>query len=170
MKIQKIIDLCKKSGALYIIDANGVQWVCNGFATYPLVGLPEFTPETLCETFGLSEDAQSKMILKTKTAEEMSGIDFSDLNGDEEAAEVLKIGITYGGAQLLALKCDGGIYFIKGKYLSPFKEDVELWKRKTDHNEYFVITTGMLTAGIVLPELEFRPQLAGELRDLVNML
>ena len=170
MKIQKIIDLCKKSGMLYIIKANGVQWVCNGFATYPLVGLPEFTPETLCETFGVSEDAQSKMILNTKTSEEFREIEFTDLKGDEEPAEILKIGISYGGEQLIPLKCDGGIYFIKRKYLSPFKEDVELWKRRTGANEYFVITKGMLTAGIVLPETGFKPQLAGELRDLVKML
>lgn len=66
MKIQKVIDLCKKSGALYITEAEDTQWVGNGQALYPLYGVPEFTPETLCEVFGVSEEQQGKMILNEK--------------------------------------------------------------------------------------------------------
>ncbi len=170
MKIQKIIDLCKKSGELYITDVQGVQWVGNGQAVYPLIGLPEFTPETICETFGLSEDVRSKMILNTKEVEVFGGIDFSDLNGKEEIAEILRIGISYGGAHLMALKCDDTIYFLKRTYLTPFEGEVELWKRQTGNIEYLVIATGMLVMGIVLPEVGIRPQLAGELKELVKML
>ena len=56
------------------------------------------------------------MILNTKEVEEFGGIDFGDLNGKEEMAEVLRIGISYSGAQLMVLKCDDTIYFLKKNF------------------------------------------------------
>lgn len=170
MKIQKIIDICKKSGELYITDVDGIQWVGNGYAVYPLVGLPKFTPESLCDTFGVSEDAQSKMILNERQLNDWGGIDFGDIRGDEAAAEVLPIEVYYKGRVLVCVKCDGSVYFINGRYLNPYKEAFELYKRNFGPMEYFVIAQGFMVEGIVFPEVEYRPQLVGELRDLVKIL
>ncbi len=170
MKIQKIVSLCKESGQMYITKMEDAQWVGNGQAVYPLYGLPEFTPETLCETFGLSEDQQSKMILNEKTVEEYQGINFDMLNGKEEPVEVMKIGLLFGGTQLIALKHGGGISFIKRKYMSPFDEETQIWRRVGKAGEYFVIAGGMFTKGIILPETGTRADIAAEIKEITENL
>ena len=170
MKVQKVINLCKESGALYITEHEGEQWVGNGQAVYPLFGLPKFTPETLCETFGLNEEQQGKMILNEKLVTDYGGINFGELDGNEIPAEEVKVAFTYAGAQLIAVKCNGGISFIKKKYLAPFDEDVQLWRRNTGSSEYFVVTGGMFIKGIVLPESSMRADIAAEIKEIAAAL
>lgn len=170
MKIQKVISLCKESGALYITEYEGEQWVGNGQAVYPLFGLPKFTPETLCETFGLNEEQQGKMILNEKPAIDFKGIDFGELTGEEKPAEETKVEFIYAGAQLIAVECDGGISFIKKKYFAPFDEDVQLWRRIGSGGEYFVVTGGMFIKGIILPESGMRADIAARIKEIAAAL
>lgn len=170
MKFQKVISLCKDSGELYITETGNVQWVTNGAAAYPLFGLPKFTAESLCETFGLSEEQQGKMILNEKSVAEFHGIDFTDLKGDEAPGEIIRMEFSFGGMQLLAVKSDGDVYFIKKKYLSPFDEEVELWKRTSKQGSYFVVAGGMLIKGIIVPERDARAQIAAEIKEIANMM
>ena len=61
-------------------------------------------------------------------------------------------------------------YFIKKKYLSPFDEEVELWKRTSKQGCYFVVAGGMLIKGIIVPERDARAQIAAEIKEIANMM
>lgn len=169
MKIQKIVDICKKSGQLYITEAEGAQWIGNGQAVYPLYDLPKLTAEELCTIYSITEEQRDKMILNEKDASEYK-IDFSAINGDEEATEVVNIGLHFGGTSLIMLKCGGGISFVKRMYLTPFKEEVQYWRRTGPIGEYFVVTAGMFIKAIIVPETGLRADIAGELKEIVKMI
>lgn len=169
MKIQRIINLCKKTGGLYITQREDAQWVGNGQAIYPLYDLPRLTAEELCTIYAVSEEAQGKMILNDKEESEYL-VDFSDLNGDEEAAEVIKLGITYGGHVLMLLKCGDEINFVKRIYLTPFEEEVQFWRRESEIGTYYVATAGMILKGIIIPERGFRADIAAEIKEVADKL
>ncbi len=171
MKIQKIVDLCKKNGQMYKTKAEGTQWIGNGYAVYPLYDLPDLTTEELCTIYGLSEKEQEKMILNDKDVSEYKGIDFGAIKPDEEPAEAIKLGLFYGGASLIMLKCAGGISFVNRAYLTPFKEEIQFWRRiSASGNEYFVVTAGMFVVGIILPEIGIRADIAAEIKEVAEGL
>lgn len=171
MKIQKIVDLCKKSGQMYKTKAEGTQWIGNGYAIYPLYDLPDLTTEELCTIYGISEEQQEKMILNDKDVSEYKAIDFGTIKPDEEPAEVIKLGLFYGGASLIMLKCAGGISFVKRAYLTPFKEETQFWRRVgASGSEYFVVTAGMFVVGIILPETGIRADISAEIKEIANKL
>lgn len=170
MKIQKIVDLCKKSGQMYITHAEDTQWVGNGQAVYPLYDIPNLTAEELCVIYGITEEQQEKMILNEKSAEEY-GVSFSPLSSSEEAIEAVPMGITYGGSSYIMLKCKDGISFIKRIYFTPFKEETQLWRRIAASGiEYFVVTAGMFVVGIILPEIGIRADIAAEIKEIAEMM
>lgn len=170
MKIKRIVDNCKKAGELYITDVDGVQWVGNSRGMYPLVGLPKFTPESLCDTFGINEETQSKMILNEKELKEWGKISFGELTSEDEAAEIVPVGVIYSGRSLACVKSEGSIYFIDRRLFNPFDESFELFKRRFGPVEYFVVSQGFFVVGIIFPEMEYRAQLAGELKELVKLI
>lgn len=60
MKLKKVISLCNQQKTFRLFDkisGNGeiVQWMGDGFAAYPLNGLPILDEETLCAVFDISE-------------------------------------------------------------------------------------------------------------------
>lgn len=170
MKLQKIVDICKKSGQMYISYAEDAQWVGNGQAVYPLYDLPKLEAEELCTIYGITEKQQEKMILNEKSATEYN-VSFSPLSGSEEAVEVIPMGITYGGSSYIMLKCGDSISFVKRMYLSPFKEETQLWKRVGKlGNEFFVVTAGMFVVGIILPETGIRADIAAEIKEVTKYL
>lgn len=170
MKIQKIVDICKKSGQLYITEAESAQWIGDGQAFYPIYDLPKLSIEDICVIYAIPEDKQDKMILNEKTVTELGGVSLSGLGGEEQAAEVIKMAIIYAGASYVILKCGEEISFVKRVYLTPFEEDVQLWKRKGNGFEYFVVTAGMFVTGIILPEADVKANIAADLKELAEKL
>lgn len=170
MKIRKVIDLCKKAGQLYITKTDDAQWIGDGQAIYPVYDLPELTTEDICNIYEITEEQRDKMIMNEKSVKELPGINLSPLGSDEEAAEVIRIGITFGGSALVVLKTSSGISFIKRKYLVPFKEEVQFWRRTGAQGEYFVLTAGMFIKGIIIPETLSRADIAAELKEITSLL
>jgi hypothetical protein len=171
VKIQKIVDLCKRSGKMYMTETEDCQWIGNGYAIYPLYDLPELTAEELCTRYGITEEQQDKMILNDKRVSEYGGIDFGPIKADEEPAEVVKLGLYYGGTRFIMLQSKGGISFVPGILLSPYKEEIQFWRRVSSSGiEYFVLTAGMFVVGIVFPEIGIRANLAAEIKEVAERL
>lgn len=171
MKIQKIVDLCKKSGQMYITKTEDCEWIGNGYAIYPLYDLPELTAEELCTIYGITEEQQDKMILNDKSVSEYGGIDFGPIKADEEPAEVVKLGLYYGGTRFMMLQSKEGISFVPGVYLSPYKEEIQFWRRVSSSGiEYFVLTAGMFVVGIVFPEVGLRADISAEIKEVAKNL
>lgn len=169
MKLQKIVDICKKSGQMYITHAEDTQWVGNGQAIYPLYDLPKLQAEELCTIYGITEDQQDKMILNEKSATEYD-VSFAALDGSEEAVVVVPMEITFGGASYKILRSKTGISFVKRLYFSPFKEETQVWQKKNKCGEYFIITAGMFVVGVIFPKLGLRADIAAEIKDVAERL
>ncbi len=170
MKIQKVIDICKKSGELYLTHAEGVQWVGNGTVLYPLVEFPEVSIDDICSIYEITQEQRDKIIMNDKDASEYTGVNFKNAGPDEEAAETMQIGITAGGNALVLLKHSGGISFVKRKYFAPFKEEIQMWRRVGSGGEYFIATSGMFTMGILFPERDSRAQISSEIKEIAEMI
>ena len=170
MKIQQIINLCKKMGELYVVHTGDVQWVGNGQAMYPLYDLPKLTAEELCNIYSITEEQQSKMILNDRKAKDFPGVDFEEIGAEGKPVEINKMGIIYAGQVMMALKNEEEINFARKLYFTPFKEEIELWKKECAMGSYYVATAGMLTVGIIFPEAGKRIDIAAEIKELANKL
>lgn len=169
MKLQKIVDICKKSGQMYITHAEDTQWVGNGQAVYPLYDSPKLQAEELCTIYGITEDQQDKMILNEKSASEYD-VSFAALDGTEEAVTVVPMEITFGGASYKMLECKDGISFVRRLYFTPFKEETQIWRKKNKCGEYFVVTAGMFVVGVIFPEVGLRADISAEIKEVAKNL
>ena len=61
INMQKIVDTLTKRNDIELYTAdNGVQWITNGEAMFPLYGFPHFTAETFACTFGVKQASVSE--------------------------------------------------------------------------------------------------------------
>lgn len=157
MKIKKIIDLCKKQNVLILInDKNSeFQWVSDGQAIYPLLGLPKFSLSQLCLTYDIDTKKQDKMSLQVWNCLP-SDFDFSDTAADsEELCYNVDFGFAFDDSSALPLKTKDGICFIDKKYLLPLadvRDAVKVYSRyDVSGRMYFVLKVGFMLSGIVTP-------------------
>lgn len=156
MKIQKLIKICKAERALYLCDTNdGVQWLSNGKALFPLFNHPTYEEKSIFAAFGIDEKQQDKITFKHFPATP-AHIDISDTVADEFVVERAGgISIHYGGKYLIPYKTQQGIMFINGDNLAPLADDDNkmLYERRAANGStYFAIKSGFMISGIVLPE------------------
>ena len=156
MKTKKIIDLCKKSNVLILIDDRDSehQWVSDGQAIFPLLGLPKFSIEQLCLTYDIDSKKQDNMNLQLWTSFPEK-FDFSDVDDDDKACFRIDFGFAFEDSSALPLKTDDGICFIDKKYLAPLsdvRDEVSIFCRYSKDNKmYFVLKVGFMLYGIVTP-------------------
>lgn len=158
MKLKKVTSLCGKSKCYRLydrIDSAGeiTQWLGDGYAIYPLNGLPILDEESLCAVFDISEKQRDNIIIRREEIPPATNADHTD-----PAERVLSdddFSIIYGGTELKPLKTRNGITFIQSKYLSPLEdvlEVVQLYERVTpDGLSYIVAKTGLLIAAVIFP-------------------
>lgn len=157
MKTKKIIDLCKKAGCLILINEkrNNNQWVSDGYAIYPLLGLPIFSLEQLCLTYDIDEKKKDKMQLKVWD-ELPNSFDFRDNCEDtEEPVNGIDFGFAFEDSSALPLNTKDGISFMDKKYLTPLSDVRDNLRIFTRYDEigrmYFVLKVGYMLYGIVTP-------------------
>ncbi len=155
MKIKKIIDICKKHGILYILNGNGVQWISDGAALYPLYNVPEFDEETLCRTFDITEKQQQKITFRQEIRLP-SQFCFEDFAPGEVMCEQSPVIISGGTHGIVACKTSQGIMFLDRKYLAPLEDTaegmLEIFERMTaDGQIYFAAKSGFMLLALILP-------------------
>ena len=151
MEIKKIINLCKKSGALRIYENEGVQWISDGYALYPLFGLPLFDEESICAAYDISAKKAEKMHI-TFDLNLPANFDFRDDTAEETQCK--RGSPIFGG--LIPITTSHGIEFIQSKYLLPFADHDDnmlyIFERTTAAGAtYFAIKDGLMLAGLVMP-------------------
>ena len=70
MKLKKVVALCNKAKGFRLfdkLDSTGeiTQWLGDGYAIYPLIGLPILDEETLCAVFDISEKQRENIVVRT---------------------------------------------------------------------------------------------------------
>lgn len=152
MKIKSIAAICKKNKNIAIFERYSddgdilTQYIGDGSAVYPVVGLPQLDKESLLTIFDVPEKDRDNYFVKTLGVP--AGISFEDTDETERHVEREGISIIYSGRTLKPIRTTRGLVFIESRYLSPVADvlDVlELYERRTAEGApYIVAKAGFL--------------------------
>lgn len=154
MKIKKVVDICRREGVVRIYkDKMGIQWLCCGFACYPLYEVPELSEDEFFTIFDFTAKQREDTVFASTTfPSHLSADDFDD---DEELCEKLSPNIPFGSRLLIPFKTTSGIKFLDSEYLAPFAgetNEIEVYERVSTNGEvYFAIKIGMCLRAIIMP-------------------
>ena len=159
MKIKNIAAICKKNKYIVLFERysasgeNVTQYIGDGGAVYPVVGLPPLNKENILTIFDVSEKDRENYLVKT--ADIPMGINFDDTDANEKPVEREALSIVYSGKTLKPLQTRRGLVFIESRYLSPVSDimDVlELYERFTQGGApYIVAKAGFLLQAVIMP-------------------
>lgn len=154
MIVKKIIDICKAANSLYVYeDNNGVQWLSDGSAIYPLHGVPRFEDaDEICRTFDISEKKKDKMHFRWNYTMP-SGIQFTDFCENEEVCNRAPVDLRDGTIPFFDSE---KMLFMQAKYMGPImdvpEDDIEVYERKsTAGKPYFAVKSGLMLKAIIMP-------------------
>ena len=123
MKIKSIAAICKKNKNIAIFERYSddgdilTQYIGDGSAVYPVVGLPQLDKESLLTIFDVPEKDRDNYFVKTLGVP--VGISFEDTDETERHVEREGISIIYSGRTLKPIRTTRGLVFIESRYLSP---------------------------------------------------
>ena len=111
MKMKSIVSICKHSKIFYLFDdENGMQWLGDGGAIYPLLKMPPLNPENIFTIFDIPGKQAIDMLVKQKPIPE--SIDLQDVAKCEEILTPHKMEIRYNGRIFQSFHTSQGIQFI----------------------------------------------------------
>ena len=164
MKIEKIINLCKRCGHIRILKNEGVQWITDGAAVYPLFGCPEFDETSFCSAYDISDEKTQITFEKLPRC-----FDFGD--NIEKETECERGSAIFGA--LVPITTSHGIEFIKSKYLAPFADSDDNMLRIYERTNaagmtYFAIKDGLMLVGLIMPYDCIDENFVKRLKDLAE--
>ena len=176
MKIKSIAAICKKNKNIAIFERYSddgdilTQYIGDGSAVYPVVGLPQLDKESLLTIFDVPEKDRDNYFVKTLGVP--AGISFEDTDETERHVEREGISIIYSGRTLKPIRTTRGLVFIESRYLSPVADvlDVlELYERRTtEGTPYIVAKAGFLLQAVIMPYDVINQQFVESLQGLTR--
>lgn len=112
MKIKSIAAICKKNKNIAIFERYSddgdilTQYIGDGSAVYPVVGLPQLDKESLLTIFDVPEKDRDNYFVKTLGVP--AGISFEDTDETERHVEREGISIIYSGRTLKPIRTTEG--------------------------------------------------------------
>lgn len=176
MKLKKVAALCRQTGMFYLfdqVDENAevvCQWLGDGYAAYPIAGLPYMDTDNICAMFDITEKKQEKLIFRREQAPDI--INWSDNDPKEYQLEDPKLCVRYEGRDMLPLSTSAGITFIREKYLAPMDnlEYMRLYERKyRGGGIYIVAKIGMIIQAVIAPMDVVNGEFVGRMEGLTDM-
>lgn len=128
MKIKSIAAICKKNKNIAIFERYSddgdilTQYIGDGSAVYPVIGLPPLDAESLLTIFDVPEKDRDNYFVKTLGIP--AGISFEDSDATERQVEREGISIIYSGRTLKPIHTTRGLVFIESRYLAPVADVV----------------------------------------------
>jgi len=152
MKIKAIAGLCKKAKTivLHYDEEKEVQWLGDGYASYPLLNLPWLVEENIFAMFDVPEDKQSKFDISSKPITAL----FDSTTKTESAIESCKISIIAHDCELLPLQTSLGLVFINAAYLKPVSdmELLDFYERIMEDGKIIIaVKCGLFLVGLIKP-------------------
>lgn len=176
MKIKSIAAICKKNKNIAIFERYSddgdilTQYIGDGSAVYPVIGLPPLDAESLLTIFDVPEKQREDWFVQV--AGIPSEISFEDMDANEKPVEREAISIAYSGKTLKPLQTRRGLVFIESRYLSPVSDilDVlELYERITPGGTpYIVAKAGFLLQAVIMPYDVISQQFVDNLKRLTE--
>lgn len=112
MKIKSIAAICKKNKNIAIFERYSddgdilTQYIGDGSAVYPVIGLPPLDAESLLTIFDVPEKDRDNYFVKTLGVP--AGISFEDTDATERQVEREGISIIYSGRTLKPIRTTRG--------------------------------------------------------------
>lgn len=153
MKLKKVLSICKANGLYYLydrIDRSGeiTQWLGDGYAIYPLDGLPILDEESFCAVFDITGKQREKILFRHERLPEHLNVE--DVAAGDKLVREYETTFINGGLRLKPLKTNNGVMFIRSLYLSPLEDVIDMvqfYERTTPQGgSYIVAKAGFLTA------------------------
>lgn len=158
MKLKKVAAICDKTGLFHLydqVDGTGTferQWLGDGYAAYPIDGMPYLDPDNLCAMFDITEKRKEKLSFRQTNVS--GNINWEDADPSEHYLEDPKLCLRYGGRTILPLRTRDGVTFIQDKYLAPLDnlDYMHLYERRAkDGGVYIVAKIGMVVQAVIMP-------------------
>ena len=158
MKLKKVAAICDKTGLFHLydqVDGTGTferQWLGDGYAAYPIDGMPYLDPDNLCAMFDITEKRKEKLSFRQTNVS--GNINWEDADPSEHYLEDPKLCLRYGGRTILPLRTRDGVTFIQDKYLAPLDnlDYMHLYERQAkDGGVYIVAKIGMVVQAVIMP-------------------
>lgn len=172
MKLKKVLSICKANGLYYLydrIDRSGeiTQWLGDGYALYPLDGLPILDEESFCAVFDITGKQREKILFRHERLPEHLNVE--DVAAGDKLVREYETTFINGGLRLKPLKTNNGVMFIRSLYLSPLEDVIDMvqfYERATPQGgSYIVAKAGFLTAAVIMP-YAISKKFADELEEL----
>ena len=176
MKLKKVAAICGQSGMFNLfdqIDENGevsCQWLGDGGACYPIVGMPYMGTENLCAMFDIPEKKQEKLIFRHDKAPD--NINWESADPLEYSLGSPKLCVRWEGRELLPLRTSAGITFIQEKYLAPLDnlDYMCLYERKSKGGGlYIAAKIGMMLQAVIMPMDVISKDFVDKMDELTEM-
>lgn len=155
MKIKKTIDLCKQSRNLILYKTDEGQYISDGFAVYPMTGMPTFDEDTIFRTFDINDKQKSK-IFYTERYVLPQNVSFEDNIDEESVVDRSPMRLYYMGKCIVPYMTSAGVMFVDEKYLAPIADAEEdmitvCERRRTDGQIYFAVKAGFVLVAVIMP-------------------
>jgi len=154
MILKNLAAMCRKRQVIIMYyDRSDMQWISEGHAIYPMVGIPEVDKEQVMFLFDIPEKKRAECLVSDYGAIE-DCFDVSDGAADNEV-KLMQPAMMIGGNLLTPIETSQGIAFFNSEYLKPVsdREDLNLYERYTRNGQlYLVAKSGMIVQTVIMPE------------------
>ncbi len=155
MIFKNLTALCRANKCIMLYGApDGLQWVSEGHAIYPLHGHPGMTANMLPRVFDVPEKDLGKYYIRHNT-ERPAPYDYSDVALNETLLRPEPITIKRGDMIMRPARTSKGLMFYDPEYLKPLRDvqdSMEIYERETPKGQtYFAVKSGFLLQAIIMP-------------------
>lgn len=157
MKIKKLAAICKKKKRAVIYERHlegGLvqQYISDGYAMYPIFGLPRLSKESLLTIFDVKEDEWDKWHVSVR--EDPEEVMTSDTFTPEQPLERFYQPIVHNGRILKSVMLDGETVFFDDAYIGPVSDAKEIMyygRRSRFGMPVITVKSGLMLLATIAP-------------------
>lgn len=173
MILKNLAAICRAHKRIKLYEGDGVQWVGDGNAFYPMHGIPRMDEDTVQNVFDVPEKQRDKFLIEREYAlpTEYDFEDIPELGERQLRPEEISIG--YMDAILYPVQTSRGLMFYDPLYLKPLADKLaklEVYERYDTDGEvtHFAVKAGAFLEAVILPERVNEEKLLDKLRKLTD--
>lgn len=153
MKLKDIAKLVSATNVIRLSMVRDTQWIGNGYAAFPVFGLPTLTEDTAAAVLDFDEDKQE--LINVQEADLESDFNMRDTDDDEEVLTAVLLRFLACGKTLDAWATESGqIIILDAAYTKALLADdkAQLYLRCTPSGrEYVIGKSGMFVTALIMP-------------------
>ncbi len=175
MSLKHIEQILKSNKTIYIINvSDSEQWLSNGYAAYPVRGLPKLTKENFLAVLNISDAVKSKFYIEETDASHFKHFSFDDFTAAERLLGDEMIPIILDKTSYRTFQGYTGLCLVPARYFKPFDdEDAEYQFYERNYASQFgqciAVKKGLLLEGLILPE-KIRNEATVEVLEVMSVL